>query len=98
MASDRLVVNDERTGKSYVLPIEHGAVRATDLGQIKASSDDNGLTVYDPGLLYTAVCTSKVTYIDATDSRTLTVRVELDNTMLRLYDRSAATIIINPGQ
>jgi hypothetical protein len=40
----------------------------------------------------------KVTNIDATDSRTLTVRVELDNTMLRLYDRSAATIIINPGQ
>jgi len=63
MASDRLVVKDERTGKSYVLPIENGAVRATDLGQIKATTDDVGLTVYDPGLLYTAVCTSKVTYI-----------------------------------
>ena len=67
MANDRLVVKDERTGKSYVLPIENGAIRATDLGQIKASSDDNGLTVYDPGLLYTAVCTSKVTYIDGAE-------------------------------
>ena len=67
MANDRLVVKDERTGKSYVLPIEHGAIRATDLGQIKAASDDTGLTVYDPGLLYTAVCTSKVTYVDGRD-------------------------------
>ena len=67
MASDRLVVKDERTGKSYVLPIENGAVRATDLGQIKTSSDDVGLTVYDPGLIYTAVCTSKVTSIDGAE-------------------------------
>jgi len=64
MASERLVVKDERTGKSYALPIENGAIRATDLGQIRTSPDDPGLTVYDPGVLYTAVCTSKVTYTD----------------------------------
>src|SRR6185503_17950327 len=63
MASERLVVKDERTGKSYALPVENGAIRATDLGQIRTSADDPGLTVYDPGLIYTAVCTSKVTYI-----------------------------------
>jgi WD40 repeat protein len=45
-----------------------------------------------------ATATGKVTNIDATDARTMTVRVELDNTMLKLFDRSAATIIINPQQ
>ena len=61
MAAPRLLVTDERTGKSYALPIENGAVRATDLGQIRTSPDDPGLSIYDPGLLYTAVCTSKIT-------------------------------------
>ena len=45
-----------------------------------------------------ATAVGKVTLLDATDSRTMTVRVEMDNTMLKLFDRSAATIIINPGQ
>jgi WD40 repeat protein len=45
-----------------------------------------------------ATSVGKVTNIDATDARTMTVRVELDNTVLKLFDRSAATIIINPGQ
>jgi WD40 repeat protein len=35
--------------------------------------------------------------VDATDPRYVTVRVEMDNRELRLYDRSAATIII-PGR
>ena len=45
-----------------------------------------------------ATTVGKVTNIDSTDNRTVTVRVELDNTRLQLLDRSAATIIINPGQ
>jgi WD40 repeat protein len=38
--------------------------------------------------------TGKVTFIDATDSRYLTVRVEMSNLGLNLLDHSAATIII----
>jgi WD40 repeat protein len=45
-----------------------------------------------------ATTVGKVTNIDSTDNRTVSVRVELDNTRLKLLDRSAATISINPGQ
>jgi len=45
-----------------------------------------------------ATAVGKLINIDSTDNRTVTVRVELDNTRLKLFDRSAATIIINPGQ
>lgn len=50
MASDRetLTVTDNRTGKTYEVPIEDGAVRAMDLRQIKASDEDFGLLSYDP--------------------------------------------------
>lgn len=40
----------------------------------------------------------KVVNVDPTDPRYVTVRVEMDNRQLNLPDRSAATIIINPGQ
>lgn len=42
--------------------------------------------------------TGEVMYVDATDTRQVTVRVEMDNTKLGLLDRSAATVIITPGQ
>ncbi len=42
--------------------------------------------------------TGKVVYVDASDNRQVTVRVEMDNRELGLRDRSAATVVINPGQ
>jgi WD40 repeat protein/biotin carboxyl carrier protein len=42
--------------------------------------------------------TGDVVYVDASDNRQVTVRVEMDNRALGLLDRSAATVIINPGQ
>jgi citrate synthase len=43
MGQPSLSITDNRTGKRYEVPIEHGAIRATDLRQIKAGPDDFGL-------------------------------------------------------
>ena len=64
MASDSLSVVDNRTSKSYTIPIEDGVVRAADLRQIKVSDDDIGLMSYDPGLANTASCRSHITLVD----------------------------------
>src|SRR5262245_3373165 len=62
--ADTLTVKDDRTGKSYTIPIEHGAIRAADLSQIKTGPDDPGLASYDPSYGNTAACKSKVAFID----------------------------------
>ncbi len=64
MASDTLSVVDNRTGKSYELPVKDGAINASDLRNIKVSEDDFGLMSYDPGFMNTASCQSRVTFID----------------------------------
>jgi citrate synthase len=64
MTRNSLSVTDNRTGKTYELPIEHGAIRAVDLRQMKAGPDDFGLLSYDPAFLNTASCRSTITYID----------------------------------
>jgi len=61
---DSLSVVDNRTGKSYEIPIQDGTIRAADLRQIKASDDDFGLMSYDPAFMNTAACRSAITYID----------------------------------
>ena len=43
--------------------VRNGAIKATDLFQIKISEDE-GLVSYDPGFMNTASCQSKITYID----------------------------------
>ncbi|MGH7826487.1 MAG: citrate synthase [Candidatus Binatia bacterium] len=63
MASETLTIIDNRTGKRYEIPIRNGAIKATDLFQIKVNGDD-GLVSYDPGFMNTASCQSKITYID----------------------------------
>ena len=63
MASETLTIIDNRTGRQYEIPIRNGAIKATDLFQIKVSEDD-GLITYDPGFMNTASCQSKITYID----------------------------------
>ncbi|MFI5184380.1 MAG: citrate synthase [Vicinamibacteria bacterium] len=61
---ESLTVIDNRTGKSYELPVEHGTVRAIDLRQIRISPDDFGLMTYDPAFMNTASCRSRITFID----------------------------------
>jgi citrate synthase len=61
---DTLTIIDNRTGKRYELPIEHGTIRASELRAIKTGSDDFGLMTYDPALMNTAACKSAITYID----------------------------------
>src|SRR3984957_11620546 len=62
--ADTLTVVDNRTGKTYELPVHDGTVRAMDLRQIKSSPDDFGLMTYDPAFLNTANCRSSITFID----------------------------------
>ncbi len=64
MASDSLTVTDNRTGKTYELPIEDGTVRAMDLRQIKVDEDEFGMLSHDPAFTNTASCRSAITYID----------------------------------
>jgi citrate synthase len=62
--ADTLTITDNRTGKQYEVPIADGTIRATDLRQIKAGPDDAGLIAYDPALMNTSFCRSRITYID----------------------------------
>ncbi len=62
--ADTLTITDNRTGKQYEIPIEHGAIRATDLRQIRSSEGDFGLMTYDPAFQNTAACKSRITFID----------------------------------
>ena len=62
--TESLTVRDNRTGQEYDVPIADGAIKAADLGKIKAADDAPGLAVYDPGFVNTASCRSSVTYID----------------------------------
>jgi citrate synthase len=64
MSKQSLTIKDDRTGKSYALPIENGTVRAMDLRQIKTDADDFGLMTYDPALMNTASTKSAITFID----------------------------------
>ncbi len=64
MGRDTLTITDNRTGKTYEIPIEHGTIRAMDLRQIKAAQDDFGLMAYDPAFTNTASCKSRITFID----------------------------------
>ena len=64
MSEQSLTIRDDRTGKSYTLPIENGTVRAMDLRQIKTDADDFGLMTYDPALMNTASTKSAITFID----------------------------------
>jgi citrate synthase len=62
--ADTLTITDNRTGKQYEIPVRDGAIRATDLRQLKVADDDQGLLTYDPAFMNTAACRSRITYID----------------------------------
>ncbi len=61
---ETVTVTDNRTGRSYELPITDGTVRAMDLRQIKVNEDEFGMMAYDPAYTNTASCRSAITYID----------------------------------
>ena len=63
-AADTLEIRDNRTGKSYSLPITEGTIRAQDLRQVRVDEEDFGLMSYDPAFMNTASCRSAITYID----------------------------------
>jgi len=61
---DTLTITDNRTGKTYEVPIEQDTIKAIDLRQIKVKDDDFGMMSFDPGFTNTAHCRSSITYID----------------------------------
>ncbi|HEY6706197.1 MAG TPA: citrate/2-methylcitrate synthase, partial [Actinomycetota bacterium] len=64
MTENTLSVTDNRTGRTYEIPIKDGAIGAMALRDIKVDDDDFGLLSYDPAFMNTASCRSAITYID----------------------------------
>ena len=62
--SDTLTITDNRTSKTYEIPIQDGSINAMELRRIKENPEDFGLITYDPALTNTAACRSKITWID----------------------------------
>ena len=63
-AAGTLTIVDNRTGRTYEVPIEDGTIRSTELRKIKVDEDDFGIMTYDPAYMNTASCRSSITYID----------------------------------
>ncbi len=64
MSQNTLTITDNRTGKTYEVPITHDTIRAIDLRQIKVNDDDFGMMSYDPAYTNTASTKSNITFID----------------------------------
>ena len=61
---DTLSVTDNRTGKTYEIPITNDTIRANDLRKIRVDESDFGMMSYDPAFNNTASCISRITFID----------------------------------
>ena len=61
---ETLTITDNRTGRSYEIPITHDTIRASDLRKIKVDEAEFGMMSYDPAFSNTASCISRITYID----------------------------------
>ena len=64
MPENTLTVVDNRTGKTYTIPVAQGTVRAMDFRQIKVNANEFGMMTYDPAFTNTASCESRITLID----------------------------------
>ncbi len=64
MPFDNVTITDNRTNRTYTLPIEHGTVRSADFRNIRTDPADFGLMTYDPAFVNTASCRSSITYLD----------------------------------
>ena len=62
--ADTLTITDNRTGKTYEVPVTHDTIKALDLRKIKVNDDDFGMMTYDPGFMNTASTRSTITFID----------------------------------
>jgi len=62
--SETLTITDNRTGRTYEIPIETRRSAPPSLRKIKAGEDDFGLMTYDPAYMATASCRSAITFID----------------------------------
>src|SRR5215210_3454667 len=71
MSTDTLTITDNRTGKSYEIPISDGAIKASDLRQLKLDPQDYGLMSYDPAFTNTASTKSAITYLDGDNGKLL---------------------------
>ena len=61
---ESLTITDNRTGRTYDVPITEDTIRAIDLRQIKVEEDEFGMMSFDPAYTNTASCRSSITYID----------------------------------
>ena len=64
MSKDTLTITDNRTARTYEIPIENDTIQAMHLRQIKVNQDDFGMMSYDPAFKNTASTKSTITYID----------------------------------
>jgi citrate synthase len=64
MSNNSLSVTDNRTGRTYEIPIENDTIKAINLRQIKVNEDDFGIMSYDPAFTNTASTKSTITFID----------------------------------
>ena len=64
MSNNTLSVTDNRTGRTYEIPIENDTIKAINLRQIKVNEDDFGMMSYDPAFTNTASTKSTITFID----------------------------------
>src|SRR3954451_24216156 len=71
MSTDTLTITDNRTGKSYDIPISDGAIKASDLRKLKLDDNDYGLMSYDPAFTNTASTKSAITYLDGDNGKLL---------------------------
>jgi citrate synthase len=71
MSTDTLTITDNRTGKSYEIPISDGAIKASDLRKLKLDPSDYGLMSYDPAFTNTASTKSAITYLDGDEGKLL---------------------------
>jgi citrate synthase len=69
--ADTLTITDNRTGKTYEVPISYptyptygASIPASELRKIKATDEDFGLLAYDPGYTNTASCRSSISFIN----------------------------------
>ncbi len=59
-----LTITDNRTNKTYDLPIVDGTISTMGLRSIRTDEADFGLMGYDPAFMNTASCRSSITFID----------------------------------
>jgi citrate synthase len=64
MSRDTLSVTDNRTGKTYELPINQRHDPRDRSAPNQGAPDDFGMMSYDPAFNNTALCQSKITFID----------------------------------